>query len=93
MSVGELQKRHSPSSFPYQKLAGWLFLAGSIPMLIWVALAGVIAVPYPSYLSLYGGLAIACFLFGLGLLNNSGRLLGGALAVLLLGILGWFVFP
>jgi len=93
MSIGELQKRHSVFPFPYQKLAGWLFLVGSVPMLVWVVLAGVIAVPYPSMLSLYGGPAIACFLFGIGLLANSQRLLSGALAMLLLGILGWAVLP
>lgn len=93
MRIGELQKSDTSSSFPFRKLAGWLSLAGSIPMMIWVGLAGVIAVPYPSYLSLYGGPAIACFLVGLGLLNNSGRLIAVALVVLLLGILGWFVLP
>ena len=93
MSIGELQKSHTSSSFPYQKLAGWLFLAGSIPMLTWVALVGVIAIPYPSFISLYGGSAIAFFLVGLGFLNNSRRLLSGALAVLLLAFLGWFVLP
>jgi len=93
MRVEELQKRHSVFPFPYQKLAGWLFLLASIPMLVWVVLAGVIAVPYPSTLSLYSGPAIACFMFGIGLIANSQRLLSGGLAVLLLGILGWFVLP
>jgi hypothetical protein len=93
MSIGELQNQHDIPIFPYQKLGGWLFLLGSIPMLVWVFLAGVIAVPHPSFLSLYGGPAIACFMVGIGLIANSPRLLWGALAVLLLGFLGWFLLP
>lgn len=93
MSIEELQKSRTFFSFFSRKIAGWLLLAAAIPMIIWIALVGVIAVPYPSYLSLYGGPAIACLLLGLGLLKNSRRLLSGALAAFSLGILGWFVLP
>lgn len=93
MSAVQPQEHHSVFPFPHQRIVGWVFLVGSIPLLVWVALAGVIAVPYPSFLSLYGGAAIACLFVGIGLLVNSFRLLSVALAILSLGILGWFGLP
>ena len=93
MSTAQAQKPQVLSGSLYRKLAGWLFLALSIPMLLWVLAAGVIAVPHPSFLSLYGGPAVSCFLLGLGLLKNRARLLWGALAALLLGGFGWVVLP
>lgn len=93
MSAVELHKSHTVFPLPYQKLLGWVFLVGSLPTLIWVVLAGLIAVPHPSYLALRGGPAMASLLAGIGLLASSHRLLSTAVVVFLLGILGWFVLP
>ena len=90
MSTAQVQK--IPPSL-YRKLAGWLILVLSIPMLLWVLTVGVIAVPYPSFISIYGGPAVSCFLAGLGLVMNRTGLLWGALGALLLGGIGWVVLP
>ena len=93
MSIGAIQRRGTFPTFRYQKLAGWLLLAASLLALTWVVLVGIIAVPYPSFLSLCGGPAIACFFAGLGFLTKRQGLLLAALAAFLIGILGWGVLP
>lgn len=93
MSIEAHQNDDTFSRKEWKRIAGWLLLVISVPMILWVTLAGIIAVPYPSYLALLGGPSVACFLIGLGLLSNSRGSIFAALAALLLGLLGWLVLP
>ena len=71
----------------------WACLIAGIPLLVWVLIAGVIAVPPPSFMALYSGPALAAILFGIGTLMQSSKLVIISGMVLVLGIVAWALLP
>lgn len=93
MSIPHPQKSSDLSSSKFRKFAAFITIIISILWLLGVLAAGIIAVPPPSVLSLYGGPAIACLVLGLALPKNRSGLYLLALGILFLAGIGWVALP
>ena len=93
MSASHATDQPRSESSAVNRGMAWICLIVCFPLLVWVLIAGVIAVPPPSFLSLYGGPALAGILFGLGTLTKSSKLVTVSVVVLFLSLVAWAILP